>query len=378
MRRWADCTAGYLGGLGMKPGDRCAILAENDARWCAAFWGILGLGAVAVPLDTNYKPEQVARLLADCGARALLTTPRFADVARAAAGDASLPIAVLHGEAFGLTSLDDVFQSAPVPTPACPATPSDPAIIMYTSGTTADPKGVVLTHANMLAVVEVVPGVFRVDEKDSLLGVLPLFHSLALVVNLFLPFSVGARVVFLETVNTTELMRALAERDITIFCVVPQFFYLIRERVWKEVERAGRLRRTAFRWLLALNGLTRKLGVNLGRHAFRPVHAIFGRRMRYMVSGGSRFDPAIQRDFYRLGLDIMQGYGLTECSGPATVTPLEDIVFGSVGSRFPAWRSRSFRPSRVPTPKPATARWPSAAATSLPAISIAPTPLPKR
>lgn len=335
MRGWADCTAAYLSGLGLQPGDRCAILAENDARWCAAFWGILGLGAVAVPLDTNYKPEQVARLLVDCGARALLTTPRFAEVARAATSDASLPIALLHGEAPGHASLDAAFRSVPPPLPACPALPADPAIIMYTSGTTSDPKGVVLTHGNMLAVVEVVPGVFNVNENDSLLGVLPLFHALALVVNLFLPFSVGARVVFIETVSTTELMRALAERDITIFCVVPQFFYLIRERVWKEVERAGRLRRTAFRWLLALNGLTRKLGLNLGRLAFRPVHAIFGRRMRYMVSGGSRFDPAIQRDFYCLGLDIMQGYGLTECSGPATVTPLDDIVFGSVGKPIP-------------------------------------------
>ncbi|HXE74312.1 MAG TPA: AMP-binding protein [Candidatus Xenobia bacterium] len=335
LRRCAECVAGYLNGIGVGPGERCAILAENDARWCAALWGILRLGAVAVPLDTNYKPDQVARLLQDSGARALLTTPRFAEVARQAVAGLPVPVALLHGQAQAFASLDVVFQSAPPTLAPCPAMPADPAMVMYTSGTTADPKGVVLTHGNLLAVVEVVPGVFNVNENDSLLGVLPLFHSLALVVNLLLPFSVGGCVVFLETVNTTELMKALAEREITIFCVVPQFFYLIRERVWKEVERAGRLRRTAFRLLLSLNGWTRRLGLNLGRVFFRPVHAIFGRKMRYMVSGGSRFDPAIQRDFHRLGLDIMQGYGLTECSGPATVTPLDDIVFGSVGKPIP-------------------------------------------
>ena len=86
---------------------------------------------------------------------------------------------------------------------------------------------------------------------------------------------------------------------------------------------------------MAWTGWTRRLGFNLGRLFFRPVHAIFGGTMRYTVSGGSRFDTAIQRDFHRLGLDIMQGYGLTECSGPATATPLDDIVFGSVGKPIP-------------------------------------------
>ena len=136
------------------------------------------------------------------------------------------------------------------PLPACPAQPEDPAVILYTSGTTSDPKGVVLTHTNLLAERQGAFEVVRVDEHDSILGVLPLFHALAQMANLLLPFSIGARVVFLETVNTTELLRALAERSVTIFACVPQFFYLIHQRVTAEVAKRGALSRRMFRWLV--------------------------------------------------------------------------------------------------------------------------------
>ena len=338
LREWAERTAAWLVSQGVAPGDRCAVLAENSARWCAAFWGVLRAGAVVVPLDTNYKPKQVARLLDNCGARLIFISPRLLLVAREALTGLENPpaLALLHGAADGLPTLDDIVGRKATALSECPATPGDPAIIMYTSGTTSDPKGVVLSHANLLSILEAVPQVFRVDERDSLLAVLPLFHALPLVVNLLLPAAVGGRSVFIETVNTTELLRAFAERSPTVFVCVPQFFYLIRERVLKEVERGGRLNRTAFRAMLRVNGLLRAaLGINLGRVFFGRVHRIFGQRMRMLVSGGSRFDPDIQRDFYRLGFDILQGYGLTECAGPATVTRVGERAFGTVGHPLP-------------------------------------------
>jgi len=338
LQRWAEQTAAWLFAHGVKAGDRCAVLAENDARWCAAFWGVLRAGAVVVPLDTTYKPAQVARLLRDCGARALFISPRLLAVARGAVKDLENPpdLALLHGSDANLPTLDEIVSRPPASLPECPATPNDPAIILYTSGTTSDPKGVVLSHGNLLAILEAVPQVFRVDERDSLLAVLPLFHALALVVNLLLPAAVGGRSVFLETVNTTELLRAFAERNPTAFCCVPQFFYLIRERVLKEVERGGWLKRAAFRGMLRLNGALRgTTGLNLGGLFFARIHRLFGRRMRMLVSGGSRFDPEVQRDFYRLGFDILQGYGLTECCGPATVTREGERAFGTVGHPLP-------------------------------------------
>ncbi|HEX6850146.1 MAG TPA: AMP-binding protein [Candidatus Polarisedimenticolaceae bacterium] len=312
-------VAGRLSVLGVTPGDRVALLADNDARWCAAFLGIQRLGAVAVPLDTNYRPAQIATVVADCGARVLLAGPRGIEAARAAVP--GVPVEGLPVEADG-----------PLPPPHA-STPDAPAVILYTSGTTADPKGVVLTHANLVAEREAAFSVVTVDETDVVLSVLPLFHALALLANLLLPFAVGARVVFLETVNSAELSRALAERGITAFCCVPQFFYLIHQRVEQEVARRGAAARAIFRALRAAHGALRgTFGINAGRFLFGRVHAALGPRMRLLVTGGSRFDPAVGRDLARLGIDVLEAYGLTECAGAATITRPGD---GGVGRPLP-------------------------------------------
>src|SRR5208337_3490552 len=103
---------------------------------------------------------------------------------------------------------------------------SDLAALLYTTGTTADPKGVMLAHANLVGEANSVLAVMKIGPEDALLGILPMFHVLAQMANLFLPLFNGARVVYLETLNTTELLRALQERNITVVCIVPQFFYL--------------------------------------------------------------------------------------------------------------------------------------------------------
>ena len=274
LREMAERTAAWLAAIGIAAGDRCAILADNDGHWCAAYLGVLRRGAVAVPLDTAYKAAQVETLVRDSGARVVFTSPKYVETvttARAAA-NADCRIVLLHGESAEAVSFDAMVTGrmpAP-PLPACPARPDDAAVILYTSGTTSDPKGVVLTHANLLAERHGAFSIVRVTETDCILGVLPLFHALAQMANLLLPLSIGARVVFLETVNTTELLRALNERGVTIFACVPQFFYLIHQRVMSEVARRGALSRRLFRVLVDLNGRLRRIGLNVGRLCFAP------------------------------------------------------------------------------------------------------------
>jgi long-chain acyl-CoA synthetase len=339
LREMAERTAAWLALIGLAPGDRCAILADNDAHWCAAYLGALRLGAVAVPLDTAYKAAQIETLLRDSGARVVFTSQKYLEAVRAGrdAGGSDARLVLLHGQADGTVSFEGMVggQMPAPPLPACPARLTDPAVILYTSGTTSDPKGVVLTHGNLLAERSGAFEVVRVGHEDAILGVLPLFHALAQMANLLLPFSIGARVVFLETLNTTELLRALAERRITIFACVPQFFYLIHQRVTTEVGKAGWVVRRAFHGLLALNGTARRAGLNLGPLLFRRVHKVLGGRMRLMVTGGSRFDPHIGDDLFRMGFNILQGYGLTETSGAATLTRPGDPALDTVGQPLP-------------------------------------------
>jgi long-chain acyl-CoA synthetase len=212
----------------------------------------------------------------------------------------------------------------------------DLAVILYTSGTTSDPKGVMLTHDNLLGEADSVFKFLKVGPRDSVLGILPLFHALAQMANLLLPFAAGARVVYLETLNTTELLRGLREREITLFACVPQFYYLIHERIMKQVSERPLLQRASFRFLKRLSAILRPLGINAGRVFFRPVHLLLGKRIRYLITGGSRFDAAIGRDFQDLGFNILQAYGLTETSGGASATPPGENVVGSVGKPLPA------------------------------------------
>ncbi|PYY17356.1 MAG: hypothetical protein DMG61_02640, partial [Acidobacteria bacterium] len=153
-----------------------------------------------------------------------------------------------------------------------------------------------LTHGNLSAEADAVFKTIRVTPDDALLGVLPLFHALAQMANLLLPLSIGARVVYLESLNTTELVRALQERRITLFACVPQFFYLIHERVTKEVESRGRVAALGFRLLLALARMGNALGLTLGKIFFGQVHRRLGTKMRHFITGGSRFDAKIGRD----------------------------------------------------------------------------------
>lgn len=335
LKEWAEAVAGWLASQGgIRRGDRCAILADNDARWCAVYLGILRLGAIAVPLDTNYSSTQVATVLKASGARLLVVGTRLLPTADGASS--GLPIVRMYAATGDeRPSLDAMFAASPPALPPCPAEPADPAVILYTSGTTSDPKGVVLTHANLAGERDSAFATVHVSEQDAVLGVLPLFHSLAQMANLLLPFAVGARVVYLETLNTTDLMKAFAERRITIFACVPQFFYLIHQRVTGEVAKGGWATRTIFRALLGLNLRLRGVGVNIGPKVFARVHKVLGGHMRLLITGGSKFDPAIGRDLYALGFTIQQAYGLTETSGAATLNRPEEAHIDTVGRILP-------------------------------------------
>jgi len=322
-------AAGWLTGpASVRRGDRIAILAGNDARWVAMYLGALQCGIVVVPLDTAYTPQQVHTIVADSGAQVLFTTSRYLENARQAAALASTPppdVVLLSEWSF----------AGATPPPA-DLDPGDPAVLLYTSGTTADPKGVVLTHANLDAERAGVLSVVEADDRDVVLGVLPLFHALAQMANLWLPLSIGARVVYLETVSSTALLDALQTRAVTILACVPQFFYLIHQRVTGEMGRRGAIARALFRSLLNANVLLRdRLGWNPGRRVFARVHHALGPAMRLLITGGSRFDPGIARDLYGLGVSLYNGYGLTETSGAASIVRRGDRFTTSVGPPIP-------------------------------------------
>jgi long-chain acyl-CoA synthetase len=340
LRRMAESVGRWITERRFPQGSRLAILADNHPRWVAAYLGIIASGCTAVPLDTALHDDQVSKLLKDSGTSAVFCDAKHFPVVLPAATELKLGLILMDpdrttepiSQERWLGNLPAIFASGPNNFKAAASRDDDLASLLYTSGTTADPKGVMLTHANFLGEVEAVFDWVDLGPADALLGVLPLFHVLAQMANLLLPLVKGSRVVYLETLNTTELLRALSERNITAFAVVPQFFYLIHERLFQEIAKRGAITQKVFSAMIALNRTLRKVGINAGPVLFRKMHETLGPKMRYLVTGGSRFDPAIARDFHDLGVDVLQAYGLTETTAAVFANSPNDNEIGSVGN----------------------------------------------
>lgn len=335
LRRMSDGVAHWLAPQVAEKGRlHCALLAANSPRWLVTFMGTLATGAVVVPLDTALNHEQVRKLLMVSDSSLLFADAKHAAVARKAIEGLSIELVLLDSaERQGERSLEAAFRGTDEQFAPAETADEDVAAILYSSGTTGDPKGVMLTHDNFLAETESIFRVFSIGPGDSILGVLPLFHAFALAVNILLPMAGGATTVFLESLNTTDLVKALP--TVNIFPCVPQFFYLIHDRIWKEVRAKGSLAVAAYRSMLFLARVGQKVGLNPGKLFFRPVHELIGKNMRYFAVGGSRFDPVIGREFEAMGFTVLQGYGLTETTGDATYTPEGKVNIASVGLPLP-------------------------------------------
>jgi len=339
LHRWAESVGRWITENKIAPGSRLAILADNHPRWVAAYLGIIASGCAAVPLDTNLHDDQIAKLLKDSGTTGVFVDVKHVPATRRSVIELNVGLILVDPDRMTpqvendrfLANLPDIFRAGPGSFKPVPAKNDDLGSLLYTSGTTADPKGVMLTHGNFLGEVDAVFNWVNIGPNDALLGVLPLFHVLALMANLLLPLVKGSRVVYLETLNTTELLKALQERNITAFAVVPQFYYLIHERIFQEIKKRGTLTQKTFTALLLVNRTLRKVGINTGKIFFGKIHRTLGPKMRYLATGGSRFDPAIAQDFYDLGIDVMQALGLTETTAAIYVNSPGDIVIGSCG-----------------------------------------------
>ena len=353
VHRQATGTAAGLRAQGLRHGERVAILSENRPEWVVSYLGILFAGGTPVPLDVQISPPEWRTLLDDSEARFVFVSGLHLPKLREA-----LEGSPLRERWICFDPLEDQAQSrselsgfvrwalslnrrAELPESRL----TDLVFLIYTSGTTGRPKGVMLTQENLLAEITAVLRIIPVDEDDTLLCLLPLQHVLASVINVLIPLYVGAQVTFVDTLKRSEILQALEEAGITILATVPQFFYLFHGRIQDELARKPGVVRLLFRAMLAVNGLCiRLLGLNLGRVFFGRIHRTFGTRLRMFVSGGSSFDRRVARDFHDMGLTILQGYGLTETTGAATTTRIEDNVIGSVGKPIPGVETRIIDP----------------------------------
>src|ERR1035437_9027721 len=233
-------------------------------------------------------------------------------------------------QSFDDWAATDVPESFVAKPPA--AQESDTAVLLYTSGTTGTPKGVPLTHGNILAELEGVNYILNLTDKEKILSLLPLFHSYLQIVNMWIATTYGCEVGYLKELTPADLSEALKTFKPTILTTVPRLWYLFHKKIFDAVKAKPKAVQMLFKTLLSLNGTLRDtFRINLGHQFFGDVHESFGGRLRLAVSAGSRFDENVAIDFHRMGFTILQAYGLTETSGAATATYEDDNRIGSGG-----------------------------------------------
>lgn len=327
-------------------GDRVAVIGENHPCWAIAYLGILYRGAVCVPLDPHGEIETLTNFIDNSEAKLAFIgdemRAKFDQIRERLGRNISAVVWDEKGSSTDRKQPGDPSNSftgwisTDFPETFATADPKaagdDVALLIYTSGTTGTPKGVPLTHGNILAELDGINEVLKLTDKEKILSLLPLFHAYLQIVNLWVATTYGCEVGYLKELSPAELGGAMKEFKPTILTTVPRLWYLFHKKIFDAVEAKSGTVRAIFRILLRTNGLLRDtLGVNLGPKLFGEVHESFGGRLRLAISAGSRFDEDVASDFHKLGFTILQGYGLTETSGAATATYETDNKVGSVG-----------------------------------------------
>ena len=308
-------VAAFLAQRGLEKGDRAIIWSVNRPEWVAAFFGCMRAGVVAVPLDVRTAPDFVERVVE-------YTTPKLAFLSRQTPDgplNGAVPVALLD-------DLEELVESADSGA-GCPEVAADDlAEVMFTSGTTGDPKGVMLTQGNILSNVLGAVGAVPIRPSDRLLSLMPLSHMLEQTGGLLVPLSGGATVVYPVSRQPTVIFKTLRANRVTNVVLVPQALQLFMNGIERQVSARGKDRQ----WRL-LQGVASKLPMAMRRLLFRPVHKQLGGHVRFFMSGGAYLDPELQRKWGTLGIRVMQGYGTTETSPVITTNSLDQQRPGSVG-----------------------------------------------
>lgn len=334
LRDRAHATAARLHAQGIRQGDRVFLAGRNHPDWPVAYFGILRAGAVAIPLDPSLEIEQAETIAATAQGRAALLDSDSA---------------TRFGEALGVPCLSLSATTAPGPCEGLPElviSSDDIASILFTSGTTGEPKGVLLSHANFCSLLGSLAQVFELGAEDRILSVLPLHHTFEFTCGLLLPLSRGTRVVYLDEISSERLSTTLRDARITAMVGVPALWQLLERRMMSQVTERGPLVRTLFDGGLELNRwLGKTAGIDAGRLLFGTVHQGLGGNIRLLISGGAALPRDTHQFFAGLGLHLAEGYGLTEAAPVLTVDAAGPGTRpGSVGRAIPGVELKILEP----------------------------------
>ena len=324
---------------GVHPGARVALQSDNRPEWGLAYLAVLATGAIVVPLDAQLKESEVGEILATAEVSHAVGDARHLEVL-AAARDSRRPalrLLCLDPEE-GVSSWDQAQRvHAAVPRRPTPAKPDDVAVLLFTSGTTGQAKGVMLSHRNLLTNVESVARTFEFGPGDRFLSILPLHHTFESTGGFLCPLRVGACVCTARGLSSRELREDMASSGATLFIGVPLLYEKLMTAIEKGIDDAPLPARVMARTILFLSRTVRQAtGLRLGRTLARPLRKKAGLdRLRMFVTGAAPFAAEVFWRYIDLGWPMIEGYGLTETSPVVCANRPQNPTPGAVGWPLP-------------------------------------------
>lgn len=340
LHELATRAAGFFASEGVKSADRIVLHSNNAPEWGMTYFGVIKAGATCVPIDPESSTDEIVNFVRASNAFGIV----LSDEMREKHDDLAERFREAGLEATRIWTFDEVFALPPQKIedqriPLLPARVQAQSIasLIFTSGTTGQPKGVMLSHKNFTNMVSMLASVFDMTTSDGVLSVLPLHHTFEFSTGFLTPLSRGAQITYLPDLNGEELVRAIKNGHVTGMVGVPALWELLHRRIkTKFNERAKWIGDSAELLMRANSWVRNNSPFNLGQIIFRPIHQGLGGRIRYLISGGSALNEQVKKDFHGLGFTILEGYGLTEASPVLTVTrPQNELLAASVGKPLP-------------------------------------------
>jgi len=334
--------AAFLAAEGIKKGDKITVTGKNSPEWAIAYLATLFAGAIVVPIDYAIHNDEVLTIIkASDSVAAFVDEEKF---------DVLDPVQLGLKARWSLSKKKPGYIYDLVPKAAGmtiePATEFDLAAILFTSGTTGTPKGVMLTHTNLVSDCFLAQGNLDIYHTDIFYALLPIHHSYTMLAVFLEAISVGAEIVFGQRMVTKAILKDLKEAKVTMLLGVPLLFNKVLAGIMKGLKDKGPFVYGLIRFLMLVSGFIKKtFKVNPGKKMFGAVlDKASLRTIRNCISGGGPLAPSIFRMYNQLGIDFVQGYGLTETSPIIALNPTEAYKETSVGKVLPGMEMKIIDP----------------------------------
>lgn len=313
----------YSSMLEIEKEDRIAIFMENRVEYMGVILGIWDKKGTCTNLDASYDENQLAYVFKDSAPKYIFTSNENRAIVEKAKEITGSQIFILNVDEIDL-NVDIKIDNFEIVAPDKESI----AVMLYTSGTTGEPKGVMLTFDNLLSNIEAVRDINLVSDNDRVLAMLPFHHVLPLVLTILMPLYFGCFVVILDELSSESIKRHLKKYEITIVIGVPRVWEMFHKGIMTKI-KASSLSLKMFNLCKKLNNKT------LSKIIFKKIQEGFGGHIRILVSGGAKLDQEICEDFDTFGMVMLEGYGLTETSPVISFNKPDDVIPGTVGTVLP-------------------------------------------